>query len=165
MKDIKILEEKANSIRKSIVKMICEAKSGHPGGSLSATDILTTLYFSEMNIDPANPKDENRDRFVLSKGHAAPVLYSALARRGFFDPKELMTLRKIGSDLQGHPNMNDLPGIDMSTGSLGQGISAAVGMALRMLELKENLQSICNTWRWRIRRRSSLGSSNVCSSL
>ncbi|MBY0756800.1 transketolase [Clostridium sardiniense] len=124
------LMDMAKIIRKDIVSMLTESASGHPGGSLSATDIVTTLFFNEMNIDPKNPKMEDRDRFVLSKGHAAPVLYSALARRGFFDPKELKTLRKIGSNLQGHPNMNDLPGIDMSTGSLGQGISAAVGMAL-----------------------------------
>lgn len=124
------LIEISKLIRKDIVEMLTESASGHPGGSLSAADIVTTLYFNELNIDPKNPKMEDRDRFVLSKGHAAPVLYSALARRGFFDPKELLTLRKIGSKLQGHPNMNDLPGIDMSTGSLGQGISAAVGMAL-----------------------------------
>ncbi|PRR84277.1 transketolase [Clostridium vincentii] len=120
----------SKQIRKDIVEMLTESASGHPGGSLSATDILTTLFFNELNINPKNPKDENRDRFVLSKGHAAPALYSALARRGFFDPKELTTLRKIGSRLQGHPNMNEIPGIDMSTGSLGQGASAAVGMAL-----------------------------------
>lgn len=120
----------SKTIRKDIVSMLTESASGHPGGSLSATDIITTLFFNEMNIDPKNPKMEDRDRFVLSKGHAAPALYSALARRGFFDPKELNTLRKIGSKLQGHPNMNDVPGIDMSTGSLGQGVSAAVGMAL-----------------------------------
>lgn len=120
----------ACQIRKDIVTMLTESASGHPGGSLSAADIVTTLYFNELNIDPKNPKDPNRDRFVLSKGHAAPVLYSALSRRGFFNPSELMTLRKINSKLQGHPNMNDIPGIDMSTGSLGQGISAAVGMAL-----------------------------------
>ena len=130
MRDIKNLETKATSIRKSIVKMICEAKSGHPGGSLSATDILTALYFAEMNIDPANPKMENRDRFVLSKGHAAPALYATLAERGYFDKELLMTLRQYGSILQGHPDMKHTPGIDMSTGSLGQGISAAVGMAL-----------------------------------
>ena len=124
------LIEISKQIRKDIVEMLTESASGHPGGSLSAADIVTTLFFKELNIDPKNPKDENRDRFVLSKGHAAPVLYSALARRGFFDPKELNTLRKINSKLQGHPNMNDVPGIDMSTGSLGQGISAAVGMAL-----------------------------------
>lgn len=120
----------STQIRKDIVNMLTESASGHPGGSLSAADIVTTLFFNEMNIDPKNPKMEDRDRFVLSKGHAAPVLYSALARRGFFDPAELMTLRKIDTRLQGHPNMNDLPGIDMSTGSLGQGISSAVGMAL-----------------------------------
>ena len=124
------LKSMATVIRKDIVKMLTESASGHPGGSLSAADILTTLYFHEMNVDPKNPKDPNRDRFVLSKGHAAPVLYSALARRGFFDPEKLMTLRKIGSDLQGHPNMNDVSGVDMSTGSLGQGVSTAVGMAL-----------------------------------
>lgn len=124
------LMDMAKIIRKDIVSMLTESASGHPGGSLSAADVVTTLFFNEMNIDPKNPKMADRDRFVLSKGHAAPVLYSALARRGFFDPKELLTLRKFGSNLQGHPNMNDLPGIDMSTGSLGQGISAAVGMAL-----------------------------------
>ena len=120
----------SSQIRRDIIEMLTESASGHPGGSLSAADIVTTLFFNELNIDPENPKDENRDRFVLSKGHAAPVLYSALARRGYFDPNELLTLRKIGSRLQGHPNMNDIPGIDMSTGSLGQGVSAAVGMAL-----------------------------------
>ena len=124
------LIEISNIVRKDIIEMLTESGSGHPGGSLSSADILTTLYFSELNVDPKNPKDDNRDRFVLSKGHAAPVLYSVLARRGFFDPEDLKTLRKIGSKLQGHPNMNDLPGIDMSTGSLGQGTSAAVGMAL-----------------------------------
>lgn len=117
-------------IRKDIVEMLTESASGHPGGSLSAADIVTTLFFNEMNINPEDDKNKDRDRFVLSKGHAAPVLYSALARRGFFNPDELKTLRKFGSNLQGHPNMNDLPGIDMSTGSLGQGVSAAVGMAL-----------------------------------
>ena len=124
------LMDTAKIIRKDIVSMLTESASGHPGGSLSATDIVTTLFFNEMNIDPKNPKMEDRDRFVLSKGHAAPLLYSVLARRGFFDPKELHTLRKFGSRLQGHPNMNDLPGVDMSTGSLGQGVSAAVGMAI-----------------------------------
>ena len=130
MNSIENLKEISRVIRKDIVEMLTESASGHPGGSLSIADIIATLYFKEMNIDVKNPKDENRDRFVLSKGHAAPALYSALARKGFFDAKELKTLRKIGSKLQGHPNMNDLPGIDMSTGSLGQGISAAVGMAL-----------------------------------
>lgn len=124
------LKDIAKDIRKDIVMMLTESASGHPGGSLSAVEILTTLYFNEMNVDPSNPKDPNRDRFVLSKGHAAPVLYSTLAEKGFFDKAELMKLRKLGSILQGHPNMNYVPGVDMSTGSLGQGISTAVGMAL-----------------------------------
>ena len=127
---IKELKEMAITIRRDIVEMIGEAKSGHPGGSLSAADIVTYLYFSEMNIDPLEPKWKERDRFVLSKGHAAPVLYAALAHRGFFPKESLYTLRKIGSNLQGHPDMNKVPGVDMSTGSLGTGISAAVGMAL-----------------------------------
>lgn len=127
---IKELKEMAKIIRRDIVEMIGEAKSGHPGGSLSAADIVTYLYFSEMNIDPLEPKWKERDRFVLSKGHAAPVLYAALAHRGFFPKESLYTLRKIGSNLQGHPDMNKVPGVDMSTGSLGTGISAAVGMAL-----------------------------------
>ncbi|GAA0733890.1 transketolase [Clostridium oceanicum] len=129
-KNIEELKQVSNQIRKDIISMLTESASGHPGGSLSATDILTTLYFNEMNIDPKNPKDPNRDRFVLSKGHAAPALYSTLARRGYFDVEKLSTLRKLGSILQGHPNMNDVDGVDMSTGSLGQGISTAVGMAL-----------------------------------
>lgn len=129
-KNVEELRQMANVIRKDIIKMLTESGSGHPGGSLSAVEILTTLYFNEMNIDPEKYRDLNRDRFVLSKGHAAPVLYSTLARRGYFDVEELKTLRKIGSILQGHPNMNEVPGVDMSTGSLGQGISAAVGMAL-----------------------------------
>jgi transketolase len=120
----------ANEIRKSIIKAVHSAKSGHPGGSLSAVDILTYLYFEEMNIDPADPKKADRDRFVLSKGHAAPGYYSTLAERGYFPKEDLITLRKIGSHLQGHPCMAHTPGIDMATGSLGQGISAAVGMAL-----------------------------------
>lgn len=130
IKNIEELKLIAKDVRRDIVSMLTESCSGHPGGSLSAADILTTLYFGEMNVDPKNPKDENRDRFVLSKGHAAPVLYSVLARKGFFEVEELKTLRKIGSRLQGHPSMKCLPGVDMSTGSLGQGISAAVGMAL-----------------------------------
>lgn len=130
IKNVEELKSIAKTVRKDIVSMLTESRSGHPGGSLSSADILTTLYFGEMNIDPENPKDENRDRFVLSKGHAAPVLYSVLARRGYFPVEELNTLRKIGSRLQGHPSMKCLPGVDMSTGSLGQGISSAVGMAL-----------------------------------
>lgn len=124
------LRQITKTIRKDIITMLTESASGHPGGSLSAADILTTLYFKEMNVDPENPRKEDRDRFVLSKGHAAPVIYSVLARKGFFPVEELKGLRKLGSMLQGHPNMNDVPGVDMSTGSLGQGISAAVGMAL-----------------------------------
>jgi len=124
------LEGYAQAIRYSIVAMVTEAQSGHPGGSLSAADILTTLYFAEMNIDPENPQKADRDRLVLSKGHAAPVLYATLAERGFFPKEELLTLRKINSRLQGHPSMKDVPGVDMSTGSLGQGLSVASGMAL-----------------------------------
>ncbi len=120
----------ANEVRKGIVTGVHAAKAGHPGGSLSAADIYTYLYFEEMNIDPKNPRMENRDRFVLSKGHTAPGLYSTLANRGFFPVEDLVTLRKLGSYLQGHPNMNEIPGVDMSSGSLGQGISVAVGMAL-----------------------------------
>ena len=124
------LQKKANDIRKGIVTAVHSAKSGHPGGSLSATDIFTYLYFEEMNIDPADPKKEDRDRFVLSKGHVAPGLYSTLANRGFFPVEDLTTLRHTGSYLQGHPDMKHIPGVDMSSGSLGQGLSCAVGMAL-----------------------------------
>lgn len=129
---MKTMQDTAAQIRKDIVEMITAAASGHPGGSLSAADIMTVLYFEHMSIDPANPAWQQRDRFVLSKGHAAPVLYAALARRGFFDPAILNTLRQTGSILQGHPDMRKVPGVDMSTGSLGQGISAAVGMALAL---------------------------------
>ena len=124
------LQKKALDIRKGIVTAVHSAKSGHPGGSLSATDIFTYLYFEEMNIDPANPKAEDRDRFVLSKGHVAPGLYSTLANRGYFPVEDLKTLRHTGSYLQGHPDMKHIPGVDMSSGSLGQGISVACGMAL-----------------------------------
>ncbi|MDH2314157.1 transketolase [Fusobacterium nucleatum] len=141
MKDVSFLKEKAKEIRKSIVSMITEAKSGHPGGSLSATDILTALYFSEMNVDPANPKMEGRDRFVLSKGHAAPAIYATLAEKGYFSKDELMTLRKFGSRLQGHPDMKKLPGIEISTGSLGQGLSVANGMALNAKMFNENYRT------------------------
>ena len=129
-KSLDELKSISKEIRKDIVKMLTESASGHPGGSLSATDIMTVLFFKEMNLDPNNEKDPNRDRFVLSKCHAAPVLYSVLARRGYFPVEELSTLRKFKSRLQGHPSIQYLPGIDMSTGSLGQGVSAAVGMAL-----------------------------------
>lgn len=130
MADLKFLETKANDIRKDIVEMICKAKSGHPGGSLSAADIMVALYFDELNVDPANPKMEDRDRFVLSKGHAAPVLYATLAEKGFIDKSLLSTLRQYGSPLQGHPDMKKVPGVEISTGSLGQGLSVANGMAI-----------------------------------
>ena len=126
----KQLQIQACKVRMGVINAVHGAKAGHPGGSLSAADMFTYLYFKEMNIDPANPKWEDRDRFVLSKGHTAPGLYSALAHRGFFPVEDLPTLRHIDSYLQGHPNMNLVPGVDMSTGSLGQGISAACGMAL-----------------------------------
>lgn len=124
------LQKTANEIRKGIITAVYSAKAGHPGGSLSAAELFTYLYFEEMNIDPENPKKEDRDRFVLSKGHTAPGLYSTLAYRGYFPVEDLKTLRHLGSYLQGHPDMKHIPGIDMSSGSLGQGISAAVGMAL-----------------------------------
>lgn len=124
------LKKTANELRKGVVIATYNAKSGHPGGSLSAADILTYLYFEEMNVDPKNPKDQDRDRFVLSKGHAAPALYSVLALKGYIPFEDLKTLRHIDSYLQGHPDMKHTSGVDMSTGSLGQGISAAVGMAL-----------------------------------
>ena len=124
------LSRMANEVRKGIITAVHGAKAGHPGGSLSAADIFTFLYFEEMNIDPADPKKADRDRFVLSKGHTAPGLYSALAHRGYFPVEDLPTLRHLGSYLQGHPCMQEVPGVDMSSGSLGQGISAAVGMAL-----------------------------------
>ena len=124
------LSKIANEVRKGIVKSTHSAKSGHPGGSLSAADIITYLYFEELNVDPKNPKWEDRDRFVLSKGHVAPALYAVLAEKGFFPKEDLLTLRHVGSYLQGHPDMKGIPGIDMSSGSLGQGVSAAAGMAL-----------------------------------
>ena len=124
------LMKTANEIRKGIVTSVHSAKAGHPGGSLSATEIFTYLYFEELNVDPEDPKKPDRDRFVLSKGHTAPGLYAALAERGFFPKEDLVTLRHTGSYLQGHPDMKCIPGVDMSSGSLGQGISAAVGMAI-----------------------------------
>ena len=126
----KKLEDTAREVRRGIVTALHSAKSGHPGGSLSAADIMTYLYFEEMNIDPQDPKKDDRDRFVLSKGHIAPALYSVLANKGYFPKEDLVTLRHTGSYLQGHPDMKHIPGVDMSAGSLGQGISAAVGMAL-----------------------------------
>ena len=128
--DTKQLEKTAAKIRIDVVSAIHNAGSGHPGGSLSAADIVTALYFNEMNIDPKNPEMEGRDKFILSKGHAGPVQYAALGERGYFDIEEMMSLRKLGSKFQGHPNMHYIPGIEMSTGSLGQGFSVSVGMAL-----------------------------------
>lgn len=132
------LQKTANEIRKGIVTAVHSAKAGHPGGSLSAADIFTYLYFVEMNVDPKEPKAPGRDRFVLSKGHVAPGYYSTLAQRGFFPVEDLKTLRKMGSYLQGHPDMKHIPGVDMSSGSLGQGLSAAVGMAMSAKMSKED---------------------------
>lgn len=139
------LAKTAVEIRKGIVTAVHAAKAGHPGGSLSATEIFTYLYFEEMNIDPKNPKDPDRDRFVLSKGHTAPGLYSTLANRGYFPVEDLVTLRHTGSYLQGHPDMKHIPGVDMSSGSLGQGLSAAVGMALggRMNKKDYRVYALC----------------------
>ena len=137
------LQKTANEIRKGIVSAVHSAKAGHPGGSLSATEVFTYLYFEEMNIDPANPKMENRDRFVLSKGHTAPGLYATLAERGYFPKEDLLTLRHLGSYLQGHPDMKHIPGVDMSSGSLGQGGSAAVGMALAAKLQKKDYRTYC----------------------
>lgn len=132
------LQKIANEVRKNILTSVHAAKSGHPGGSLSATELFTFLYFEEMNIDPMAPKKADRDRFVLSKGHTAPGLYGVLAQRGYFPKEDLKTLRRVGSYLQGHPDMKHIPGVDMSSGSLGQGISAAVGMALSAKLSKED---------------------------
>jgi transketolase len=138
MMNVQLLQEKANAVRIGIIESTHAAKSGHPGGSLSCTELITYLYFHRMNVDPLNPKWEDRDRFVLSKGHCAPALYAALAHRGFFDPSRLTELRKLGSFLQGHPDMKTTPGVDMSTGSLGQGISAACGMAMTAKATNKN---------------------------
>ncbi|MDP4145075.1 MAG: transketolase [Bacillota bacterium] len=129
-RNLQLLQDTAKKVRKNIITMLTASASGHPGGSLSAVEILTTLYFHEMKVDPKDPHNADRDRFVLSKGHAAPAIYSVLAEKGYFDKAELVGLRKTGSMLQGHPNMNYVPGVDMSTGSLGQGVSTAVGMAI-----------------------------------
>ncbi len=129
-KEIQELEQKARKVREDIIEEVYSAKSGHPGGSLSVADILTALYFKVMNIDPKNPNKEDRDRFVLSKGHCSPALYSCLANRGFFPVEDLKTFRNINSYLQGHPDKNKVPGVDMTTGSLGQGLSCANGMAI-----------------------------------
>ncbi len=140
MSNIKFLEKKAADLRKDIVTMICKAKSGHPGGSLSVIDILTALYYKEMNIDPTNPNMEGRDRFILSKGHAAPALYAVLADKGYISKDTLGTLRQFGSKLQGHPDMKKVPGVEISTGSLGQGLSVANGMALAGKLKKEDFR-------------------------
>lgn len=140
---VEFLKEKAIEVRTTILTMIHEAKSGHPGGSLSSADILTALYFDELNIDPKNPKWDNRDRFVLSKGHACPVQYSCLALKEYFDYDEIYTLRKEGSILQGHPDMKRCPGIDISTGSLGQGLSIAVGMAIAAKRDNKDYRVFC----------------------
>lgn len=139
------LKRIANEVRKGIVTAVHSGKSGHPGGSLSAADILTYLYFEELHVDPQNPKDANRDRFVLSKGHISPGLYSTLAQRGFFPVEDLKTFRHLGSYLQGHPDMKHTPGVDMTSGSLGQGLSAAVGMALagKMDQKDYRVYAIC----------------------
>ena len=130
MENIKKLEQKAKEIRKGIIEEVYNAKSGHPGGALSIADIMAVLYFNELNIDENNPKWEDRDRLVLSKGHCSPALYASLAERGYFDKEDLKTFRKLGSKLQGHPDMNKVPGVDMTSGSLGQGLSVANGMAI-----------------------------------
>lgn len=127
---IQALENIANDIRKDIIEEVYQAQSGHPGGSLSCTDILTVLYFNQMNVDPKKPEDANRDRLILSKGHCSPALYAVLVRKGYFDKEELKNFRKMDSFLQGHPDMKKVPGVDMTTGSLGQGLSAGVGMAI-----------------------------------
>ena len=137
------LQKTANEVRKGIVTAVHSAKAGHPGGSLSAADVFTYLYFEEMNIDPKDQKAPNRDRFVLSKGHTAPGLYSTLAHRGYFPVEDLKTLRKLGSYLQGHPCLQHVPGVDMSSGSLGQGISAAVGMALAAKLDNKDYRTFC----------------------
>lgn len=141
--DIKQLEEKAKEVRKGIIEAVYSNKSGHPGGSLSIADIMTVLYFNQMNIDEKNPKWEDRDRLVLSKGHCSPALYSCLANRGFFDVEKLKTFRNINSNLQGHPDMNKVPGVDISSGSLGQGLSCANGMAIAGKMDNKNYRVYC----------------------
>lgn len=143
IKDVKELEKIANNVRIGIIESVYAAKSGHPGGSLSIADILTVLYFNQMNIDETKPQDKSRDRLVLSKGHCAPALYSTLAERGFFEKGLLKTLRNINGKLQGHPDMNKIPGVDMTTGSLGQGLSDANGMAMASKLGKEGIRVYC----------------------
>lgn len=141
--DINNLKKVSNNIRKSIIEEVYSAQSGHPGGALSSVEILTALYFNQMNINPQKPDDENRDRFVLSKGHASAGLYATLAERGFFDKEELKNFRKLGSILQGHPDMKHIPGVDMTSGSLGQGLSAANGMAMASKLDKKGYRVYC----------------------
>lgn len=141
--DIKQLQEKAKEVRKGIIEAVYSNKSGHPGGSLSIADIMTVLYFNQMNIDEKNPKWEDRDRLVLSKGHCSPALYSCLANRGFFDVEKLKTFRNINSNLQGHPDMNKVPGVDISSGSLGQGLSCANGLAIAGKMDNKNYRVYC----------------------
>lgn len=143
IKDVKELEKIANNVRIGIIEAVHSAKSGHPGGSLSIADILTVLYFNQMNIDETKPQDKSRDRLVLSKGHCAPALYSTLAERGFFEKEQLKTLRNINGNLQGHPDMNKIPGVDMTTGSLGQGLSVANGMAMASKMGGEGIRVYC----------------------
>lgn len=143
IKDVKELEKIANNVRIGIIEAVHSAKSGHPGGSLSIVDILTVLYFNQMNIDETKPHDKSRDRLVLSKGHCAPALYSTLAERGFFEKEQLKTLRNINGNLQGHPDMNKIPGVDMTTGSLGQGLSVANGMAMASKLGGEGIRVYC----------------------
>ena len=143
IKDVKELEKIANDVRCGIIESVYAAKSGHPGGSLSIADILTVLYFNQMNIDETKPQDKSRDRLVLSKGHCAPALYSTLAERGFFEKGLLKTLRNINGNLQGHPDMNKIPGVDMTTGSLGQGLSVANGMAMASKLGGEGIRVYC----------------------
>ena len=140
---IEALEKIAKEVRRGIIEEVYNAGSGHPGGALSCADILTVLYFNQMNVDEKKPNDPNRDRLVLSKGHASPALYSVLARKGYFNKELLQTFRKIGSNLQGHPDMNKVPGVDMTTGSLGQGISSAVGMAIASKMDKAGCKVFC----------------------
>jgi len=159
-KSFEELKKIANKVRIGIIDAVYSASSGHPGGSLSATDILTVLYFNIMKNDKNNLKDPKRDRFVLSKGHCSPALYSVLAQMGILEEKDLKTFRNISSNLQGHPDMNKVLGIDMTTGSLGQGLSAANGMALISKLDKKDVRIYCMIRRWRNARRSNMGSFN-----
>lgn len=153
---IEELEKKAKDVRKGIIEAVYSNKSGHPGGSLSVADIMTVLYFNELNIDISEPRKDDRDRVVLSKGHCSPALYSVLSNRGFFNTEDLKTFRNIDSYLQGHPDMNKVPGVDMTTGSLGQGLSVAIGMALSMKLDKKMSRVYTILRRWGNRRRTGI---------